>query len=462
MVVMRLLAALAAALLLTAVQAGPAAAARPLATGLLDPAGPGFNEPDPAGQYAAVAAAGASTLRMPAAWNAIAPDRPGRPEDPADPAYRWGALDARVAAATGQGLLPVLNVAGAPGWAAPGGRVDPAALGAFARAIALRYPQVRHWQVWNEPNLQSYLAQADGAALYRAMVNAFAGGVKAVSAGNLVIAGGLGPFGGPGAFGSASGSYGMRPMPFMRRLLCVNGARARRRTCGERIRFDIWAHHPYTSGAPTRHATQPGDASLADLTQMRRLLDRARRLGAIDAPRRPRFWVTEFSWDTNPPDEGGLPLALHARWVSEALYRMWRAGVSQVTWFQLRDKPLARTLSGIWQSGLYFVDGRAKPALTAFRFPFVAFRSGRRAARVWGRTSGSDRRAVRIEQRRGGRWTRLRSLRSDRFGIFRARVRLRGNGALRARAGGAAALPFSLSVPRDRFVNPFGTNAAPE
>ena len=51
----------------------------------------------------------------------------------------------------------------APAWAegprrpsnAPRGtwRPDPVALGQFAEAAARRYPQIRHWQVWNEPNL---------------------------------------------------------------------------------------------------------------------------------------------------------------------------------------------------------------------------------------------------------------------------------------------------------------------
>ena len=454
-----------ALLLLPGAAAPPAGAAAsgPLATGLMDPAGPGFSKPKPDGDYARVRAAGATTLRMPVVWSAIAPERPANAANPADPAYRWGALDDRVTRALRAGLQPILSVAGPPQWARKPGRFTPvtADLAAFARAIALRYPGVRYWQVWNEPNLSVYLQQDGGAADYRAMVNAFAGAVKSVRGSNLVVAGGLGPFGGPGRLGSSSGSYGTRPLPFMRRLLCVDGAKARRRSCGQRVRFDVWAHHPYTSGGPSHSALQPGDASLGDLPEMKRLLDRAQRLGAIRSPKAVRFWATEFSWDTNPPDGGGLPLGLHARWVSEALYRMWLGGISQVTWFQLRDEPMAQTPSGIWQSGLYFVDGREKPALRAFRFPFVAFRAGR-SATVWGRTPRSDARRVRIEQRRGSRWQRLRIVRSDRYGIFRARVVRRGRGPLRARAAGDVAQPFSLARPRDRFVNPFGTGAAPE
>ena len=465
-------ACLALLLALAALPAG-SAAARPLVTGISDPAGPGFNEPNPPANLALVRAAGARTVRMVVIWKTTAPVRPARPADHTDPAYRWASLDARVANVRAAGLEPIFNPSESPDWAAePGSAPSPriADLRDFARALAERYsgnaghPRVRYWQIWNEPNLTTYLSQDGAPAHYRAMVNAWADGVKSVHPTNRVVAGGLGPFGGTGPLGSRSGSYGTRPMPFMRELLCVRSAKARRRTCSERLRIDIWAHHPYTSGGPTRHAIQPGDVSLGDLPEMKRLLDRAVRLGAIRTrARRPAFWVTEFSWDTNPPDGGGLPVDLHARWLSEALYRMWRAGVSQVMWFQLRDKPMSQTPTGIWQGGLYFVDGSAKPSLEAFRFPFVAFRSGRSVS-VWGRTPESDARRVRIEQLRGTRWRLLRTVRADRDGIFRARARRRGAGPVRALLSGTATVsrPFSLVRPPDRYVNPFGTGAAPE
>ena len=40
-----------------------------------------------------------------------------------------------------------------------------------------------------------------------------------------------------------------------------------------------------------------------------------------------RFVVTEFSWDTKPPDKTAVPMKLHERWVSEALYRMYQVGI---------------------------------------------------------------------------------------------------------------------------------------
>ena len=123
------------------------------------------------------------------------------------------------------------------------------------------------------------------------------------------------------------------------------------------------------------------------------------------------LWVTEFAWDTNPPDPLGVPEELHARWVSEVLYRMWNQGVSLVTWFLLRDQPWG--VPGLpFQSGLYFrsPDGiaadRPKLALTAFRFPFVAFREPkRRTVMFWGR-SPAGRTDVVVEREDDGSWKR--------------------------------------------------------
>ena len=119
------------------------------------------------------------------------------------------------------------------------------------------------------------------------------------------------------------------------------------------------------------------------------------------------FWVTEFAWDTSPPDPKGVPEELHARWVAEALYRMWAQGVSLVTWFLLRDQSCATCP---FQSGLYFrgEDGISsdtpKLALTAFRFPFVAFREpSKRSVMFWGR-SPAKRAPVVVEQKTGGSW----------------------------------------------------------
>ena len=442
--------------------------------------------------------AGARVVRIFVAWWAMVPepDSSQKPAgfnagDPADPGYAFAGIDAQVRGARAAGLEPMLLLSNAPVWAEgtegnkpQGVRVrgthdpSPREYALFVRAAARRYsgnfpgvPRVRLWQAWNEPNVWANLtpqfdqdlfepvrAGSEPVApdIYKTLLNRFAAEVRRVHRDNVVVTGGLAPFG-----AADSGFHRVAPMVFMRELLCMNSRnRPVRRRCA-RPAFDIWSHHPYTEGGPTHRAQHPDNVSLGDLPRMRRLLNAAMRADQIATKRKVKFWVTEFAWDTKPPEDRGLPLKLHARWTSEALYRMWRNGVSLVTWFKLRDNPNnGFSDAGIAQSGLYFrCDGglacdEPKPTLTAFRFPFVAFRSGKKVD-VWGRTPESDRRRVLVEQRRGGGWRRVARLRSDRHGIFQDRLRRRGRGPLRARLAGKSAatkrsLPFSLKVPKDR------------
>jgi hypothetical protein len=250
----------------------------------------------------------------------------------------------------------------------------------------------------------------------------------------------------------------------MRELLCQSQRLRPVRGCNDRVRIDIWSHHPYTSGGPTHRASNPDNVSIRELPRMRRVLRAGVRYKRIIHQGPVRFWVTEFSWDSNPPDPNGVPLDLHVRWVAEALYRMWHSGVGLVTWFQLRDDDAeGRPHSSVFESGLYeFCAGglgcdKPKPSLQAFRFPFVAFRSGGRV-QVWGRTPPGSTGRVVVEQLVGQTWRPVRTYRVHRDGIFRGKPRRRGRGPLRARLSQSNELsvPFSLVRPPDRPVNPFG------
>ena len=188
---------------------------------------------------------------------------------------------------------------------------------------------------------------------------------------------------------------------------------------------------------------------------MRAVLDAAVRLNHVVSKQKVRFWVTEFSWDTRPPDPNAMPLALQTRWISEAFYTMWKSGVSLATWYLIEDDPLGKSP---YQSGLYFNGGKKKPSFRAFRFPFVAFSRGS-GILVWGRTPWSKAGTVIVEQRSGQIWKRLGNVRTNPRGIFSGMYRSRGTGALRARLLGPPAetsVPFSLNEPPDRFVRPFG------
>jgi hypothetical protein len=439
--------------------ASGAGASHPLETAIHDPLA--FTGAEAGLAFSRVRAAGATAVRIQLIWRLVAPEsrpRAFRPADPDDPAYRWSNVDAQIEAAVARGLRPFVYIETAPGWAlrmfkgSP--RPDPGEFGRFARAAAKRYggdahglPRVYFWQAWNEPNKSQPALRRTAHVWYRAMVNSFAAAVHRVHPDNAVVAGGVSPFGRRTA---------VAPLTFMRRLLCLSpGGRP---TCKARTHLDIWSTHPYTSGGPEHEARSPNDVSLGDLPEMRNVLRAAVRAGHVVSHGQVRFWVTEFSWDSSPPDPQAVPRALHARWVAEALYRMWTAGVSLVTWFRLSDDAVD---ASPYQSGLYYhadnlATARPKLSLRAFRFPFIAFRE-RRGVLIWGRTPNSKPQRVVLEQRRSGRWRGLSVVKADRYGIFRATVRTSGAGPLRARVPGDAAVPFSLVRPPDHVVDPFGS-----
>lgn len=446
-------------------------AARPLQTALIDPTDLR------AGDYALgldrIRRAGASFVRVSLYWQHIAPQAPAPgsdPTDPANPAYRWDAYDAKLTAMQAAGLEALVAVVGPPRWAQSGrGNLpEPAKLAAFAQALARRYdgrtrgvPRVRYWQLWIEPNVSLYFKpQLEGGrpvspVLYRELLQAFTPAVRSVNPSARVVAGGLSPF------GRRTDSWvAVAPLRFMRDLLCVSVGRTPKRTCRTRVPFDVWGHHPYTSGGPRHRAFRADDVSLGDLPEMRRVLDAARRLGHVSARSGVGFWVTEFSWDTNPPDPKGVPAALHARWTAEALYRMWAAGVSLVAWLALRDEARPSYLqSGLWYRGTTPGDDRPKPALQAFRFPLVAFPQRRRIF-VWGRTPAGQPGDVVVERSFRGGWARLGVLKANTHGIFSARFwSTAATGSVRARVVGGThrARPFSLRDPGDLPVDPFGS-----
>jgi len=436
----------------------------------MDP--PGFIAPSADVAFRHVRAAGATFARLTLYWSSIAPKPDARvrpkklkPTDPADPGYDWGAFDHQLELAVKHQLEPIVVVVGSPNWGRKqytGGvsRADPVGFGQFAAAAAKRYsgsfqdlPRVRYWQSWNEPNVGGGVFKKSSASWYRDLTNHFAAAVHAVHADNSVIAGGTSPFTTQTAIG---------PLDFMRQVLCMGHGAAGRPTCGAKISFDIWSHHPYTSGGPTHHARSGDDVSLGDLDKVRALLDAASRYGRIVSHQRIRFWVTEFSWDSNPPDPQGVPEQLEARWVAEGLYRMWKAGVSLVVWYRIRDDPLRVSF---YQSGLYYLGpniahDRPKPAFRAFRFPFVAFREGDQPISVWGRTPWSEPGKVVVEQEASPhRWKPLGTLTAGVRGVFAGSFRSSLAGPLRARRAGTtdSSYPFSLQVPPDHFYPVFGS-----
>ena len=420
--------------------------------------------------------AGAQYVRLIVRWRSIAPATPPPgfdASDPTSPGYSWAAIDATVAAAENAGLTPILNIGATPSWAyatnpdgVNAGTPKTAALGQFATALATHFdgangdgvPAANVFEVWNEPNLSLNLSPAS-ASVYRAMVNAVADSVHAVDPASVVVAGELDPFG--HAKSKKQRWYSVRPLAFMRSLLCLSKGSHPHPSCQKKVHFDVWSHHPYTYGGPFGRARIRDDVELGDLPKMRALLQAGVRLHHVVSDNPVQFWVTEFGWDSNPPRPRAAPMALAARWTAESLYQAWRSGVSLLTWFGLEDQ---RSPSP-YKSGLYFhgqsLDSlRAKPVLTAFRFPFVAYRHAATVS-VWGRdaTSSTARVAIQFRRAKHGRWKTVAYIEANGSGIFRATLKLKASKAdwLRAVAPGSGkSLAFSLTVPHHPNIGPWG------
>jgi hypothetical protein len=444
----------------------------PLRTGLLDPL---FSGPDRQEAFAMTHAAGATYVRLSVPWHAIAPAEPS-PDfvaaDPKSPGYSWIGLDSVVAQAETAGLTPILNIAGPPAWAyarepsgVNAGTPHVAALGQFAAALATHYdgavpgtPTVHLFQVWNEPNISLNMSPVSAGA-YRNMVNAVADAVHSADPSNLVVAGGLAPFGHPKS--KKQKWYTVPPLAYMRSLLCLSKGKHPHRTCKNTVHLDVWSHHPYTFGGPFGHAKNADDVSLGDLPKMRALLRAGARLHRLISAQPVQFWVTEFGWDTKPPRSHAAPVPLAARWTAESLHQMWRSGVSLVTWFLLEDYKSPSP----YQSGLYFhsdslADARAKPVRTAYRFPFVAYLQ-KKTVTIWGRDATSDKQVLTIQRRHGtgGGWRTVARVRANANGIFKASLKLRAQKKDWLRAvgpGSDRSLAFSLTRPNAPHIGPWG------
>lgn len=418
-------------------------------------------------------AGGARIVRVNLTWAQVAPVvRPSSfiASDPASPGYNWGTVDAAVRDLTSQGLQVLLNISAAPTWAegpnppanaSPGTwRPDPGQFASFATAAALRYdgrfpdplrpgaflPRVRYWQAWNEPNLAYYLSPqwtpvAGGWApasppIYRQLLNAFYRAVKRVSSSNFVVTAGTAPYGDP------PGGQRMPPVAFDRALFCLrDDARLTPVSCPDPPHLDALSHHPYGIGGPLWHALNPDDAAVPDMYKIDRVLRAAERVGHVQPAGPKQLWVTELSWDSSPPDPNGIPVSEQARWLEQGLYVLWRQGVDTVLWLQIVDAPPIPSYGATYQAGLYYLDGAAKPAAQAFRFPFVTQRLNSAQIGAWGRSPAAGN--VAIERLRGRRWVLVRRLTVRAGQVFTANLVVRGRAILRAQVGGQTSLVWT-------------------
>ena len=465
------MAGLAAALLLAAVVPSAhavggvsEAANRGLKLGVWDQA---FLSDDPATRAQwldRTAGVGATQVTIPANWRKIASGaRPADPTDPSDPAYDWVRLDAAVRDATARGLSVMVMLFQAPDWAEgpspappanaiPGSRrPSPRLLGQFARALGSRYsgefpdplapgrslPRVTLWQIWGEPNYGRNLNpqwersggkwRPAGPEHYRKMINAAYSSLKDVDRSNRVIAGGLLPVG-----DYKRGGDRFEPLRFLREFFCLRGRRALKpKKCpGKKPHLDVLGHNPLSFGVSAfEPAAQPDDVWPPDMHKLTRVIRAARAHRRIVPRRGTELWVTELLAFSELPF--GVNQTTQANYLADALFVLWKQGVSQVTWVGIKDA------GSNYRAGLYDDNGNPKLASQAFRFPFVARGKNKSRVRVWGMAPVNG--GVNIERETASGWQVIKTLGSN-GRIFTGRVKGPQKAPLRATAGGEHSL----------------------
>jgi hypothetical protein len=343
---------------------------------------------------------GAGVVRFTLRWDVVAPAKPSSARDPEDPAYRWGVYGTVLDELHASGIPALVTIYGSPRWANGGGgpNVLPSAgIGDFAYAAAVRFPWIRLWTVWNEPNTRTFSVPVSPASYVRKVLNPAYTALHEASGANLVAGGVTSP---------RKTTTGMAPLAFMRGMRAAHA------------RLDAYAQNPYGVG----RGETPSKGSCSDCFTMASL-STIRREVTRNFGSKP-LWLTEYGYQTNPPDRIlGVSQALQATYLGRAALKVWRQrGVTMLIQFLVRDEPAV----GGWQSGLFTANGEPKLAYHAFALPLAQVsRRGARAV-LWGEVRpGSGARAYVLQQSVGRSWRTVGGTRrTTRTGAFTASVTL--------------------------------------
>jgi hypothetical protein len=423
----------------------------------------------------------------------------------------WANYDRIVRLARERGIAVNFNVtAPAPLWATgnPGDRPDlkdvfaPDAnqFGLFVHALGVRYsgaysadgsllPRVRYWSIWNEPNQGAWLAPQSAIDLrnpgkkamvetspvvYRGLVDAAWKALHETGHGDdTILIGETAPQGrvknGKQELGV---SFALDPLRFIRQLYCLDdnlqlykGSSAQIRFCpiGPNALTDFvtqhpalfqatgYAHHPYSMTRPPSLAFPNKDwatiANLGNLSkQLRKIYQRYRQV-IPDKKKDVPLYLTEFGYQTNPPDSAGFSLSRQAAYNNESEYIAWKNPTARTLsqFLLLDDKPKPSKIDpkgygNSFQTGLETDKGKKKPSYAAYAMGI--YLPSRRATskkklKVWGVARvapDSTVQTVTVEARgkKGTKYKKIGSLKTDgKRGYVYGNVKVSRDGAVR-------------------------------
>lgn len=383
--------------------AAPAGASPGAAFGLQDDAWLMYGPGTLADRVATLQGLGVHLVRFTLRWDQIAAAQPADPRDPADPAYTWGQFDAVLRALHAQGIAELVTLYGSPSWANGGHApnwLPQRGFADFAYAAAQRFPWVRMWTIWNEPNGRTFSVPVSPSLYVQRLLNPAYAQLHLASSSNLVAGGVTSP---------RATATGVAPLTFMQGMKAAHA------------RLDVYAQNPYpiSRGETPAHATcvRCTVMTMADLKEIRAAVTKY--FGG-----RTGLWLTEYGYQTNPPDRLlGVSYGLQATYIAAAALRVWQQpGATVLIQFLVRDEP---NLGG-WQSGLLTAGGTEKPSFHAFALPLAQVsRQGARAV-LWGQVRpGSGTRTYVLQWFTGGVWRALgAAAHTDSTGTFQRTVTL--------------------------------------
>jgi Cellulase (glycosyl hydrolase family 5) len=321
------------------------------------------------GRLDKVKASGAKFSRVDLLWSEIAPTKPANPIDPADPAYNFGRADQIVTGLRSRGITPLLTVYSSPTWA-NGGKAKPKStqynpftpnavqFGQFMQALAQRYngtfspgeyapvlPRVRHFEIWNEPNLQLfYRPQYKGKGIrnpvaaknYSNLVKAAYPRIKSVNPAAIVIAGVTGPK-------SSNDASGQGTLSWLKSLAKV------------KPKMDAYSQHIYPAVAPDNDETK----AVPSWNSINLLLGQVSKI-----KRGLPMYITEAGYTTAATKFRKVKVSFSVQRTNLndifALRTVKQKRVPVIVWFNLQDNVF-------WPGGLLRANGAKKPSYASFQ-----------------------------------------------------------------------------------------------
>ena len=355
---------------------------------------------------------GVPLVRFTLHWNAIALKRPKHPASPRDRAYDWRRPDRVLRGLRRYGLTPVLTIVGTPAWANSGRAPNfapphPRDFRAFAEAAAKRYPWVRYWLIWNEPNKRLWLRPTKAAIYVQHLLNPGYEGIHSVLRYARV---------GGGVTAPRAGLGGVSPVVWVHGMAVAHA------------KLDAYAHHPYPS-SPAETPSAHGCRFCPTITMatIRKLLILVKRYFGPKP-----IWLTEYGYQTNPPDDLlGVPLKRQATLLSLAAMRAWRLPrITMLIQYLYRDE----VALGRFQTGLVFANSKPKPSLQAFKLPFAEEGRVEFQTTLWGQVRGGrpGRKPYQLEILHRSTWEAVgRPQMTNAQGVFVRSIRLKRGALLR-------------------------------